>query len=319
MNQRNREKDQQTMMNKRIGWVLAAVVAIGLAPAQAQESDHSQMDHSKMGHGQPEQEAAKRKPATANDTAGGHDSHASMQGGSPPPDARDPHAWSNGLRFPADRPLRMADEHMHFAFLADRLEAVRTPDESFGAYDVMVRYGRDYDRAVLKAEGHVADGRLEEASTELLWSHAVAAYWDTQLGLSHDSGEGLPGRTWLAFGVQGLAPYWFEIDLTGYVGDEARTALRFEAEYELLFTQRLVLQPRVEVSLYGKEDAELGRGSGLSEATAGLRLRYEIRREFAPYLGIEWSGKYGGTADFARAAGGEIRETRAVAGIRLWY
>lgn len=318
MNRYTSTVNEKTRLNPYAAGIVAMAMCLAGTAVLAQETMPA-MDHSQMDHGQTAQEKATHESSSTADSTGSHDTHAAMQGGSPPTDARDPHAYSDGLRFPQDRPLRMADEQLHFAFLADRLEVVHTPDESSGAYDVMARYGRDYDRAMLRAEGHVADGRLEEASTELFWSHAVAAYWDAQLGLSHDSGEGLPGRTWLAFGVQGLAPYWFEMDLTAYLGDEGRSALRFEAEYELLFTQRLVLQPRVEVNLYGKEDAELGRGSGLSEATAGLRLRYEIRRELAPYLGIEWSGKYGGTADFARAAGTEVRETRAVAGIRLWY
>jgi copper resistance protein B len=245
--------------------------------------------------------------------------HGSMQGGSPPPDARDPHAYSDGLTFGPDRQLRMMDEESHFSLMVDRLESVHTSDETTGAYEFMVRYGRDYDRAVLKAEGHVAHNELEEAGTELLWSHAVAAYWDTQLGVRHDSGAGRPDRNWLAFGVQGLAPYWFELDATAYLGEDGRSALRFEAEYELLFTQKFVLQPRLEASFYGKSDEELALGSGLAEGVFGLRLRYEILREFAPYVGVEWAAKFGETADLARAAGEDSSETRWVAGLRFWY
>jgi copper resistance protein B len=146
----------------------------------------------------------------------------------------------------------------------------------------------------------------------------VAAYWDVQLGVRQDGGTG-PNRSWLAVGVQGLAPYWFEIDAAAYVSDEGRSALRLEAEYELLLTQRLVLQPRLEVNFYGKQDAERGLGSGLSDLTAGLRLRYEIRRELAPYVGIEWAGKFGATADYAEAEGEDRHETRVVAGVRFWY
>ncbi len=245
--------------------------------------------------------------------------HGSMQGGSPPPGARDPHAYSDGLTRAPDRPLVLADEHYYGSLLVDRLEFVQTRDASAGAYDLQARFGRDYERAVLKAEGEVMDGRLEDARTELLWSHAVAAYWDTQLGVRHDGGEGRPGRSWLAFGIQGLAPYWFEIDLTAYAGDDGRSALRLEAEYELLLTQRLVLQPRLEANFYGKRDPELMLGAGLSEAVAGIRLRYEIRREFAPYIGIEYAAKFGGTADYATAAGDETGQTRWVAGLRVWY
>jgi copper resistance protein B len=272
-----------TMKNRHAMRIAAAALISGLAPAWAQ------MDH------------------------------GSMQGGSPPPDARDPHAYSDGLTLPPDRPLKLMDESSMGSLMVDRLESVRTRDDTTGAFELQARYGRDYDRAVLKAEGHVADGDLEEASTELLWSHAVAAYWDTQLGVRHDSGEDRPGRNWLAFGFEGLAPYWFEIDATAYVGESGRSAFRFSAEYELLFTQRLVLQPRLEANFYGKRDEELGTGTGLSDAVAGVRLRYEFKREFAPYIGVEYAALYGETADMAKAAGKDSSETRWVAGLRFWF
>lgn len=249
----------------------------------------------------------------------------SMQGGSPPPDARDPHAYSGGYvrgagayALPGGQKLQLADEHRFGSLLMDRFEAVRSNGNTSTAYDLQAWYGHDFNRVVFKAEGEYDHGEFEEASTELLWGHAVAAFWDSQLGVRYDSGEG-PNRSWLAFGVQGLAPYWFEIDATGYVGDEGRTALSLEAEYELLLTQKWILQPRIEAELYGKDDSERGIGSGLSEITAGVRLRYEIRREFAPYAGVEWAGKFGGTKDMVRAAGGDTSESRIVAGLRFWF
>ncbi len=310
-------RGRTTMMeNGRVRWiVLAMALALGPAAVLAEDApavvDHSKMDHSRHG----------ALPAATPDGVGTPPmmDHGNMQGGTAPPDARDPHAYSGGYtRGTPELHLQMADEHMNFSFLADRLEAVRTRGQWTGAYDLQARLGRDYDRAVLKAEGEVEDGRLHEARTELLWSHAVHPYWDTQLGLRHDSGEG-PNRGWLAFGVQGLAPYWFEIDATAYIGDEGRTALRLSAEYELLLTQRLILQPRIEANAYGQPDTERGLGSGLSDLTAGLRLRYEIRREFAPYVGVERAWKLGGTADLAKTAGEESRVTRWVAGLRFWF
>jgi copper resistance protein B len=296
MNLRERTTENLSVPGKRMNRIAAVVLFLGIAPAYAQEATTPAVDHSQMGHG-------------------------SMQGGSAPPDARDPHGYSDGLVFAPDRQLKLADEHSFHSLMIERLELVRTREHSSGAYELMARYGRDFDRAVLKAEGEgeVEDGRTAEARTELFWSHAIASYWDAQLGVRHDSGDGQPGRDWLAFGFEGLAPYWFEIDATAYVGDEGRSALRLAVEYELLLTQKWVLQPRIEANFYGKRDAELALGSGLSSAVAGLRLRYEIRREFAPYVGIEWAGKYGGTADYARAAGTEARETRFVAGLRFWF
>ena len=280
------------VMNKRMIMIALGALAIGLSPAWAQQPD----------------------------TTGampGMD-HGSMQGGAPPPDARDPHAYSGGYTLDPARPLRLADEHNFGSLLVDRFESARTSDNSFTTYELQGWFGRDYDRAVFKAEGEVDGGKLHDARTELLWGHAVAAYWDTQLGVRHDSGL-KPERKWLAFGVQGLAPYWFEIDATAYVGEQGRTALRFDVEYELLLTQKLILQPRLEANFYGKSDVARERGSGLSDATLGLRLRYEIRREFAPYIGIERSNKYGGSADFARAEGQRTSESRVVAGLRFWF
>ncbi len=288
--------------------LLVMVLILATPPVLAQETAAPAVDHSQMDHGS--------APAPTETT--GKTDHGSMQGGSAPPDARDPHAYSGGYVFGPDRELKMADEHIFHSIMVDRLEAAHNRDRSIGQYDLTASIGRDYDRAVLKAEGEIDAGRLQEARTELLWGHAVAVYWNTQLGARHDGGAG-PGRGWLAFGVQGLAPYWFEVDATAYVGDEGRSALRLEVEYELLLTQKLILQPRVETNFYGKRDAERGVGAGLSDLGVGLRLRYEIRREFAPYLGIEWAGKYGATADAARMAGEQSRQTRIVAGLRFWH
>ena len=257
--------------------------------------------------------------------AGGMQMDMQMQGGSPPPDARDPHAYSGGFTLQSGpyaldgkQRLRLADEKSFGSVLFDNLEAVRSGGKNSGAYDVLARFGRDYDKLVIKAEGEVAGGQVQDARTEALWSHAVATFWDAQLGVRQDSGIG-PDRTWLAFGVQGLAPYWFEVDATAYVGNRGRTALRLGAEYELLVTQRLIVQPRVEANLYGKSDTARDIGKGLSDLTAGIRVRYEFSRQFAPYVGVEWAHRFGETADLARSAGEPTRSTRYVAGVRLWF
>jgi len=279
-------------MNNRVNWIAAAVLALGVTCAWAEEA-MPDMDHGAMDHG-------------------------SMQGGSAPPDARDPHAYSGGHDFgPILRP-RMGDEENFGSLLIDRLERVRTQSNASTAYDMRARFGRDYDRAVLKAEGDIDGGKFQDARTELLWGHALATYWDTQLGVRYDSGAD-PARTWLAFGIQGLAPYWFEVDATAYVGAEGRAAFRFAAEYELLLTQQLMLQPRMEANVYGRQDAARALGSGLSDLAVGVRLRYEIRREIAPYIGVERAARFGGTADYARAAGEDAKATQFVAGVRFWY
>jgi copper resistance protein B len=245
-------------------------------------------------------------------------SSMSMQGGAAPPDARDPHANSDGFDFgPIPRP-RFADEYSVGSLLVDNLESVHSDNNSSTAYELQGWYGRDYNRAVLKSEGDIDGGRLGDVRTELLWGHAVATFWDTQLGIRYDSGE-MPDRSWLAFGIQGLAPYWFEVDITGYVGDKGRSTLRLSTEYDLMFTQKLILQTRIEADIYGKDDAGRALGSGLSDMAVAIRLRYEIRRELAPYVGIEWTSMFGGTADYARIAGQAVDDTRLVAGLRFWF
>ena len=231
---------------------------------------------------------------------------------------RDPHAYAEGEDFGPLGSIKLADKKSFGAVIVDRLESVNSSDNSALNYDVQAWYGRTFDRATLKAEGEVDAGKLQDSRTELLWSHAIATYWDTQAGVRHDTGVD-PDRTWLAVGVQGLAPYWFDIEATAYLGDQGRSALRFAATYDMLFTQKLILQPRLETSLYGKSDPARQIGSGLSGATAGLRLRYEFTRQFAPYIGVEWAGKLGQTADLARAAGTSTDDTRWVAGVRMWF
>ena len=217
------------------------------------------------------------------------------------------------------KPPRLADQESFGSVLVDRLERAYSHDAgNWTAYDVQAWYGRDFNRLVLKAEGQASQGRLQDARTELLWGHAIAAYWDSQLGVRHDNGSG-PDRNWLAFGVQGLAPYWFNVDATGYLGDQGRSALRLSASYELLLTQRVVLQPQLELNAYGKDDPARGIGSGLSDATAGLRLRYDISRQFSPYIGVEWSGRFGRTGDFAQASGERRDTTDLVAGVHFWF
>ena len=249
-----------------------------------------------------------------------------MQGGSAPPDARDPHAYSGGYQLGVgeyalgpNRSLHMADEHLFASVLVDRLEWAKGNDSNAAAYDAQAWFGSTYNKFVIKAEGEAEKGKVHDARTELLWGHAIATYWDTQLGIRNDAGYGRPARNWLAFGVQGLAPYWFEVEATGYVGTEGRTALRLAAEYELLITQRLILQPRIEANFYGKNDPAVGIGSGLANGAVGLRLRYEISRQFAPYIGVERYQTFGNTADMVRASGGRSGETRFVAGVRMWF
>lgn len=322
------------MMNNRIMLFAITVLALSLPSVWAQKPANQVltasekesmpgMDHSKMNHGARSDSAQKSGQDSQNmkkgdaTESGSMSKPMSMQGGAAPADARSPD-YSDGYDFGAIARPVFADEHNFASLLVERLEYVSSNGNTSTTYDLQAWFGRDYDRAVLKAEGEIESGKLQDASTELLWGHAVATYWDTQLGVRYDSGEG-PNRTWLAFGVQGLAPYWFEVDATAYISENGRSALSLEAEYELLLTQKLILQPRIEMDWYGKDDIGRGLGSGLSAAAIGIRLRYEIRREIAPYVGVEWARLYGGTKVLAQAAGTDPSGTRFIAGLRFWF
>lgn len=178
--------------------------------------------------------------------------------------------------------------------------------------------GYDLNKFWLKADVESVDGHTQEAEVQALYSRAIAPYWDVQAGIRKDF-QPAPDRSWAVLGLHGVMPYEFEVDAALFVGEGGRTALRLTVEYEFLLTQRLILTPEVEVNFYGQNDEDVGVGSGLSDTEAGLRLRYEIRREFAPYIGVNWSRKYGNTADFARAEGEDTNDWQWVVGIRAWF
>lgn len=226
--------------------------------------------------------------------------------------------YSDGIGYAHMPGMDMRDDAALSKVMVDRLEAFHGRDGNGQQWEMQAWYGNDIDKLWLRSEGERSAGALEEADIEVLWSHAVAAFWDTQLGVRQDFGEG-PSRTWAAFGIQGLAPYWFEVEATAYVGSSGRTAARLGVSYELLFTQRLILEPELEANLYGKGDPARDIGSGLSDMRLGLRLRYEIRRRFAPYVGIAWTHRFGASADYARADGEPVTDRQWVAGVRWWF
>ena len=214
--------------------------------------------------------------------------------------------------------MQMDDAARTGMVLLDQLEWRDSADGSAAVWDAEGWYGGDYDKVWVRTEGERVDGATQNARVDLLWDRVVARWWNVQAGAREDFGQG-PARTWAAIGVQGLAPYWFDTEATFYVGDAGRTALRLKMEYELLLTQRLILQPEGEANLYGKADPARRLGSGLSDLEIGLRLRYEVRREFAPYFGVVWSRNFGGTADLVREAGGSASDVQLVAGVRAWF
>jgi copper resistance protein B len=193
--------------------------------------------------------------------------------------------------------------------------------EGRASWDAQGYYGGDYNKLWIKTEGKYVSGSgsgIRDADVEVLWDRVVSRWWNLQVGGRQDFGPG-QARTWAAVGVQGLAPQWFQIEATAYASDEGRTAARLKAQYDLPLSQRLVLQPFAEASFYGRSDPSQQIGSGLPDLQISLRLRYELRREFAPYMGIVWLRRFGGTADLVRSAGGEASDLELTAGLRVWF
>ena len=216
------------------------------------------------------------------------------------------------------RMMQMDDREAAGRALLDQLEWRTGQGSDAGVWEAEAGYGGDYNKFWFRTEGERLVNRTEDARAELFWDRIFARWWNLQAGVRQDFSRG-PSRTWAGLGVQGIAPYWFNIEATAYVGDQGRTAARFKSEYELLFTQRLILQPEAEVNLYGKPDPARRIGSGLSDLDIGLRLRYEIRRELAPYIGVTWRKLFAGTADQARAAGEGTSDVQVALGLRAWF
>lgn len=180
-------------------------------------------------------------------------------------------------------------------------------------------FGGDLNKLVVKSEGKGAFGEgVDDAEVQALYSRTIGPYFNLQAGVRHDFKPN-PARTYATIGVEGLAPYWFEVEGALFLSDKGDVLARFEGYYDQRITQRLILQPRVEMNFAAQDVPENGIGSGLSDIELGLRLRYEIKREFAPYIGISWDRAVGDTARFARAAGEDPSSFSAVAGVRIWF
>lgn len=220
--------------------------------------------------------------------------------------------------FPPVTSHPMHDNDTHSFVQFDRLEAWSADPGTGLTWDGTAWFGTDLNRLWLRSEGVRRDGHTAEADIEALYGHSVATWWDVVAGWRHDLRPGA-SQDFAAIGVMGRTPYKFDVAATAYVGSGGQTAARLEGEYELLLTNRLILQPRIELNLFGRDDPQRGIGSGLSTMETGLRLRYEITRQFAPYIGLVQERSFGRTATFRRAAGEDATDTRLVAGFHIWF
>jgi copper resistance protein B len=305
--------------------------AMGHAMPSEEAQASEQTDHAAMGHAMP----SEATPATGevDHAAMGHTTpaaqdmqgmdHAAMGHATPAPtQPREPIPpltdADRQAAFPDVAGHAVHDRAVNSYFLFNRLEAWDAEPGTAYAWEGQGWIGGDINRLWLRSEGERVDGETEAADLEVLYGRGIARWWDLVAGVRHDFKPG-ESQSFAAIGVVGLAPQKFEVEATAYLGERGQTAARFEAEYELLLTNRLILQPLVEVNVFGKNDPARGIGSGLSSVEVGLRLRYEFTRKFAPYIGVVRERAFGNTADLRRDEGEDIDDTRVVFGLRTWF
>lgn len=310
--------------------LLLATIALIAAPAAAQ--DHNGAPHEPMTHSQHSMAQSGDAEMDHSGMDHGEAGHPQMNHGGmdipegpPPPRAFEgpPHAaelYFDPQRMAAARAYNHASHGSMTTgrVLAERLEArIRRGTDAY-LWDISGWYGTSLDKVVFKTEGEGEfGGSVDDAEMQLLWGHAIGPFVDLQAGARLDVEPDT--RAYLAVGVAGLAPYMIHFEAAAFVSDQGDVTARIEAEHDLKFTQRLILQPRVEAELSAQDIPERGVGAGLSKIEVGARLRYEIAREFAPYLGVEYEAAAGETADYIRAAGDDPSGVAVILGLRLWF
>lgn len=284
----------------------------GMPTTPGQDSDdEAVLDHSAMGHGQMDYRAQA--------------DHMAIPEGPPPPEALQGPAFAADAFIGAEEMAasraavtKEVSGTPVFWFQGDRFEyRLREGDDGY-LWDVQGYYGGDYNKLWFKSEGEGSLGEeIESAEVQALWSRAIAPFFDIQAGIRQDFNS--PERTHAVVGIQGLVPYEFEVDAAAFLSNKGDLTARIEGEIDQFITQRLIVQPRAEINLAAQNIPELGIGAGIDSIEAGIRLRYELAREFAPYIGIEQEWKLGNSRDFARAEGEDSSVTNYVIGVRFWF
>lgn len=302
----------------------ALLLAAAAFPARAQDHDH--MDHGQMDHGAMEREDHSAHQAPAADAHAGHDGPATdgdIPTGTVPPVPADhaADAFYNSAEMARAR-AAMLKESGGMAFsqlMLDRLEYRMGKGADGYHWEGEGWIGGDINRFAFKTEGEGAfGGPLERAEVQALYSRAIDPWFNLEAGVRHDIRPD-PRRTYAVVGIEGLAPYWFEVSAQAFLSNRGDAHLRLEGSYDQRISQRLILQPAAEINVAAQDVPELGIGSGVSDVELGLRLRYEFAREFAPYVGVNWERKLGDTARLARADGERASATSLVMGVRFWF
>lgn len=286
----------------------------GAADAGMDGMDHSQMDHGQMDHGQMDHSAhhgANAAPV------------ADQPGSASAPPVPTDHAADAifGSDVMANSRRQLVDEIKFTGFVIgmDMLEYRAGKGDDHYAFEGGAWFGGDIDRAVVDWSGEGAFGESPESiEVDAYWRHAINPWFNLQLGARHDFRPD-PERTYALVGIQGLAPYWIEVEAQAFVSDKGDVHLRGTAAHDMRLTQRLVFEPEVELDVAMQDVPELGIGSGLEKFELSGRLRYEIERNFAPYVGVAWERKVGDSADYAREEGENPSQFSWIAGLRFWF
>ena len=198
------------------------------------------------------------------------------------------------------------------------IETRKADGANLRVWNANVWIGKDLEKIWIKSEGEKLNGKTIEAELQILYSKAVAPFWDLQYGIKKDL-QPTPDRTWGVIAAKGMAPYLFEVDASLFIGESGRVSMRLDAEYEYMISQKLILSSEIELNIFSKDDEAISIGKGLSNIEAGLRLSYELSREFSPYIGINWGKKYGNTATFSSSEGEDVEDSKIVTGVRFWF
>ena len=294
--------------------MIAGLAALALA---AQQAPACAPEHAAMGHCT----APAKAPTPAPGGPAGTDLPA---GDAPPPpaprvDAADRIFGAAAMDAPRRHLYRMHGGDRWSQVMVNLAEVAPRAGRNGYRWDAEGWFGGDRDRLVVRTEGEGTTGRApEEAEVQALYSRAIGPYFNLQAGARHDITPN-PSRSHAVLGVEGLAPYWFDVEAAVFLSNRGELTARAEASYDLFVTQRLILQPRGELNLSAQRVPALRLGGGLTDVELGLRLRYEIVREFAPYVGVNWTRRLGETARLARAGGSEGGDVNLVLGVRTWF
>lgn len=282
------------------------------APEQSPHAGHNMGSQASDPHADPGMDTPPASPGPQMETP------PPPAAGTGPPRAADAIWGAEAMAASREDLRRTHGDFPVFWFQGDRIEAQVRESEDLYLWDIQGYYGGPTERLWFKSEGEGAFGEdPEDAEVQALYARAFKPFWDLQAGIRHDIAG--PETTHAVIGVQGLAPYMFEVDAALFLSHRGDLTARIEAEIDQRITQRLILQPRIEANFSAQDIPELGVGAGLDQIEIGARLRYEIAREFAPYVGIEQSWRTGDGADFGRAQGVDPSTTSFIAGIRFWF